>query len=419
MVVRIGVDFGTTFTKVAIRAGVDLVPVDWSAITGDESPIGRYLIPGFVSRSPDGEYCWRKLTESKVEGNLKLPVIAAVETGECPKAAVAYLALVIRYARAFLYRDSEIGRKLMTRSLRWELNVGCPTEPHEDPKIVAQFQRIAEVAWQLAAMEQLRETDITAAWTTQESNSGLEADPGVVPEFVAQIAGYLGSSQANEGLHALIDVGGATLDVATFNVVMKDNSIDLPEVPIFFSAVRQLGTHFLQHNRHSHFELELEWDDAVPVESAICFAERNGIRQHEVDAVDDDFLKRVEKCLMGVIDSTRTNLRGDPNSRAWTEGLPVFITGGGSNCELYSHAREKIEAELRKRLNSNRFRFIELDPLGARGVNFGAEIGNRLTVAIGLTEDAENIARVVPHRDIAPLSRTKKERKDHSDLYED
>jgi hypothetical protein len=27
-------DFGTAFTKVAIRAGVDLVPVEWSAVTG-------------------------------------------------------------------------------------------------------------------------------------------------------------------------------------------------------------------------------------------------------------------------------------------------------------------------------------------------------------------------------------------------
>ena len=36
MTVRVGVDFGTAFTKVAIRAGVDLVPVEWSAVTGDD-----------------------------------------------------------------------------------------------------------------------------------------------------------------------------------------------------------------------------------------------------------------------------------------------------------------------------------------------------------------------------------------------
>jgi hypothetical protein len=91
MVVRIGVDFGTAFTKVAIRAGVDLVPVDWFAVTGDESPTGRYVMPGFVARAPDGEYCWRRLAESDVRGNLKLSVIEMAGSHGCPAATLAYL----------------------------------------------------------------------------------------------------------------------------------------------------------------------------------------------------------------------------------------------------------------------------------------------------------------------------------------
>lgn len=99
MTVRVGVDFGTAFTKVAIRAGVDLVPVDWSAVTGDDSETGRYVVPGFVVRAPDGEFCWRRLAEADIQGNLKLPVIEMAGADECPIATVAYLALVIRYAR--------------------------------------------------------------------------------------------------------------------------------------------------------------------------------------------------------------------------------------------------------------------------------------------------------------------------------
>jgi hypothetical protein len=60
-----------------------------------------------------------------------------------------------------------------------------------------------------------------------------------------------------------------------------------------------------------------------------------------------------------------------------------------------------------------------MDPLGAKFPQFGTEIGGRLTVAIGLTEDAENIARVVPHRDIEPITRTVKGRVDHTELYGD
>lgn len=420
MVVRIGVDFGTAFTKVAIRAGVDLVPVDWSAVTGDESPTGRYVTPGFVCRTPDGEYCWRRLAESDIQGNLKLSVIEMAGSDECPTATLAYLALVIRYARAFLYRHPEVGRKLVARSLRWELNVGCPTEPHERPEVVKLFRRIARAAWRLAGVDDLRDSNIAAAWRSDEADVGLETEPGVVPEFVAQIAGYLGSPQVSEGLHALIDIGAATLDVATFNVVLPNDLDSSPRIPIFFSAVRPLGTHYLNYNRHSRLGLELAWDDAAPVKPADGFAKRYGSRQNEVDAVDSEFVHRVAGCVTGVIDSTRTNSRGDPRSPAWREGLPIFVTGGGSGCELYRRAIEAGQLDLKRRMgSSSRFRFIELDPLGAKFPQFGTEIGGRLTVAIGLTEDAENIARVVPHRDIEPITRTTRERVDHTELYGD
>lgn len=422
MVVRIGVDFGTAFTKVAIRAGVDLVPVEWSEVTGDDSETGHYVVPGFVVRAPDGEYCWQRLTATDIQGNLKLSVIEMAGSDECPTATVAYLALVIRYARAFLYLNTEIGRKLAGRSLRWELNIGCPTEPHENPKVVDVFRRIARTAWQLATREHLYESDITTVWKADEADIGLETEPGVVPEFVAQIAGYLGSPQVKEGLHALIDIGAATLDVATFNVVIRNDRASPPRIPIFFSAVRPLGTHYLRHNRHSRLDLDLSWNDAAPVESADEFGQRNGKPLHDVVVVDEEFVGQIVRCIIGVIDGTRTNARGDPRSSAWREGLPIFVAGGGSNCVLYRQAIEEVQREVRLRVeqrpgSSTHFRLIELNPTS--GSTRQVEAGDRLSVALGLTEDAENIARVVPHRDIEPITQGTRERVDHADLYGD
>jgi hypothetical protein len=420
MVVRIGLDFGTAFTKVAIRAGADLVPVDWSAVTGDSSVAGRYVLPGFVRRTSNGEYCWRRCADGEIVGNLKLSVIEMAGSDECPTATLAYLALVIRYTRAFLYRDPDVGRKLVGRSLRWELNIGCPTEPHERPEVIELLRRIARTAWRMASVDDLCEPNIAAAWRSDEADVGLETEPGVVPEFVAQIAGYLGSPQVSAGLHALIDIGAATLDVATFNVVLPNDLDSSPRIPIFFSAVRPLGTHYLNYDRHSSLGIELAWDDAAPVEPAADFAKRYGGRQDEVDAVDSQFMHRVTTCIATVIDGTRTNARGDPRSPAWREGLPIFMTGGGSSCELYRRAVEAGQIDLRRRIGtSSRFRFIKMDPLGARFPQFGTEIEGRLTVAIGLTEDAENIARVVPHRDIEPITHAVRQRVDHTELYED
>jgi hypothetical protein len=422
MVVRVGVDFGTAFTKVAIRAGVDVVPVDWSAATGDDSATGRYVVPGFVVRTPDGELCWRRHTAGDIQGNLKLPVIELVGADECPIATVAYLALVIRYARAFLYRNAEIGRKLVGRSLRWELNIGCPTEPHENPKVVDIFRRIAQTAWLLAAEDRLTEQDVLAAWALADCETDLEVEPGVVPEFVAQIARYLGSPQVRAGLHALIDIGAATLDVATFNVVLRNDRASPPRIPIFFSTVRPLGTHYLRHNRHSRLGLDLSWNDATPVEPSDEFGQRNGKPVDEVVAVDEEFTGQIVRCITGVIDGTRTNSWGDPGSTAWRDGLPIFVTGGGSNCALYRQAVEAVQREVGLRVgwrpgSSIPFRLIELSPTTENARKLVA--GDRLTVALGLTEDAENIARVVPHRDIEPITYGTRERADHTDLYGD
>lgn len=420
MTVRIGIDFGTAFTKVAIRAGTYLLLVKWSDVTGDNSETGHHILPGMVTRMPDGEFCWRRLAGADIRANLKLPVIEMAGNGECPVATAAYLALVIRYARAFLYK-SEIGRTLAGRSLRWELNIGCPTKPLEKPEVVDIFRRLARTAWLLAAEDRLMEDDIVAAWNLAVSaiELGLETEPGVVPEFVAQIAGYLKSIHVREGLHALIDIGAATLDVATFNVVLRNDGSEPPRIPIFFSMVRLLGTHYLRHDRHTKFGLELSWDDAAPVESADDFARRHSQRPDKVMDADGEFSQRVATCIFRVIDATRTNRRGDPNSQAWREGLPVFITGGGASCRVYRDAIQKAQEKLQNAVRAERFSLIELDPYPTLGNGERIQAGARLTVAIGLTEDAENIALVVPHRDIEPIRYETRERVDHTELYGD
>lgn len=420
MVIRIGVDFGTAFTKVAIRAGVDLIFVDWEAVTGDRSPTGLYVMPGLVACGPDGNYCWRRSSDSDIHANLKLPIFDMADSDECPVAALAFLALVIRYARAFLYRHQDVGRKLVARSLRWEFNIGCPTQPHEKLEVVQFLNRIARTAWQLAAVADLREANIMAAWLADQTPVGLETEPGVVPEFVAQIAGYLNSTQVTEGLHALIDVGAATLDVATFNIVNPNDFDTTPSIPIFFSSVKPYGTHYLNQYRYSSLELEPTWDDTAPVELADEFSSRHGKTRRQVDDVDSGFLNRVANCIYRVIDDTRTNVMGDPRSPAWREGLPIFVTGGGASCELYRQAIEKAHRELKQRLSSpSRFRFIELNPLGTNIPSSNINGDVRMTVAIGLTQDAESIALVVPHRDIERITYGNKKPFDHSDLYGD
>lgn len=354
---------------------------------------------------------------------MKLPVINTEGQTTCPVATIAFLALVIRYARAWLYTQSELGPTLLQCDLKWEFNIGCPTKPHDKPEVVSRLKKIAEVAWAIAAEDAVRSCDIETAWEIGVLHEGLASPPSVVPEFLAQIAGYLTSSQVRNGLHALIDIGAGTVDAAGFNVVLAEPNMAPPTIPIFNSAVVPLGTHYLTDRRHRELGLDLTWDDTANVEDSPIFALRHGVERDAVERVDGAFASDVAKRIHRVLDAIRTNERGAPRSPAWRQGLGIFITGGGAHCGVYRRAIDKVEERLKGAiglaLGAQPFRFIPLDAGFSESARWFACAG-RLSVAFGLTEDADNLGRIIQTGDLEVPQRPRPpepDKPDRDDLY--
>ena len=61
------------------------------------------------------------------------------------------------------------------------------------------------------------------------------------------------------------------------------------------------------------------------------------------------------------------------------------------------------------------FRFIEIHPAESNGQQFSDS--GRLGVAIGLTEDVEDIAKIVPHCEVDPVSYGTATFIEHSERY--
>lgn len=417
IMVRIGIDFGTAFTKVAAKVGLDTVIIDWSPLTGKTDSNSRNLLPGIVAKAVNGQYCWEDFTANTLLTNLKLPLLNEGNLEQCPVASIAYLALVICYTRAAMYQHPEYGRKLASSNLRWELNIGCATEPHDKIHIVKRIEKVALLAWHLSSKNDLSDDLITSLWHKSLGLGGLEALPGVVPEFIAQIASYLSSPQLREGLHILVDVGAATLDVASFNVVQDRENYSV-KIPIFFSRVVKQGTHFLNLHRHTQLGLTPSWDDTLQIQSRHQFAMDNHLDALAVEKVDLQFKKAVVDTIYCVIKNTKTSLKGDPNSTAWQSGLPVFLTGGGSAFELYKGAIGAVEQTFKNNYQLyHHFRLVPYNTNALRYSSLNEQVDGRLTVALGLTEDAESIARIIPSRDICDLQRGEKQSLSHNELY--
>lgn len=231
-----GIDFGTSATKVVIRdsyAANGTYPVP---LNGLREGVAAFLLPSRVYKK-DGVY---SLTGGgTVQGNLKLGLLECkakfpvTEFNDC----CAFLALVIRRARGWLlsehedvYRQHELG---------WRFNLGIAASSYEQKAVVDTFRRLAWAAASLAGDPGAPEVTEAAAdiWRKRSvpALSGGVLDPDVaptvdmesvdvVPEVSAQLQGFMQSARWNwsdRPVMMLVDVGAGTVDSAIFHVRAK------------------------------------------------------------------------------------------------------------------------------------------------------------------------------------------------------
>jgi hypothetical protein len=413
LAVYVGVDFGTAFTKLAIRFADKVHLVSWEGISGAPNP---HFLPGEVSRVADG-YIFVGRAPHAVEtwSGLKQPFLAGAPSAEALATATAFLAWVLRYARAWLYRNH--GPLLRNRKLAWNLAIGCPTDAVQDKGLVHIYQQVTAAAWLVSRSPEGCSMKTAARALEVMKDPTAEAAQldslAVVPEFVAQIASYARSAQRQRGLHSLIDIGAGTLDLATFNVERDQTEAHRDHYPILLSAVELLGTHFLMQARSAACGGALRWSDTGLTPNTAALVEQMSAAERLIRAADSRFTDRVCARVRRVIDLTRG--KRSPLSDVWQHGLPLFVAGGGATCDLYRQA--VLEACRRSSVQPI------VMPLGL-GEDVAASSldepqRHRVTVAYGLTSDAAVLARITASHEIPNLTlgQRVRQRPDRDELY--
>lgn len=412
----IGVDFGTSYTKAAVGLNDKIFPVTWDGISKTTPP---YLLASEYTRLPDGTAVigQHPLAASQdVHRDLKLPFINPGVSNASVDRASVFLALVLRYVRAWVYQHH--GGKIGRAKIRWQLNIGAPSNGKENDRLFAAYLRLANSAWALSiGPDKIRfvgaENRVGPADCPQ-GQQDLVSAPGIFPEFVAQMAGYMQSPQRVGGLHSLVDVGGGTLDVVTFIV----HSVDDEDVfPFLVPDVRPLGTHGLLQNRFldaapaSRFRA---LDELADIPNPEEFSSSTGIDLVHVNARDSILSKEINKVLRIVFDTTKA--RRYRKSDAWQSGVRTFFTGGGSNVALYRDAITNTRVPSAGGL--------QLLPLPAHpkldGFPFGLAEYQRISVACGLAQDSYTLGRIVPAKEVGddfPIATGTVNRPDRDDLY--
>ncbi|QCP47925.1 hypothetical protein FAZ95_01250 [Trinickia violacea] len=413
----IGLDFGTSYTKAAVGMRDQIFPVGWEGISAAPD---KYLLPTEYSELDDGSCHIGQapgVPFERVRQRLKQPFIEPAVSAESIATAAVFVAIVLRYVRAWIYRHH--GSKIGLGHIRWLLNIGVPSNGLETERMEVTYKKLGSLAWSLSLgeadihLKQARE-GVLAGKLNTGSNDLI--DLRALPEFVAQIAGYVQSPQRKLGLHALADVGGGTFDLVTFIVHERDEE---SVFPFLVPEVRLLGTQMLNQNRlvgASPPDNATLPDELQPVPNAKEYAEASGISEDQIRLRDGIFWKAVSGMVENVL--CRTKQLRYRLSPAWHDGLPTFLTGGGAKVDGYA-----VSVQAGGQRSARVVNLMPL-PLHPRLADFSGERDEyqRISVACGLALDAFSLGQIVPAKDVeddVPIRSKPIERPDRDELYPD
>ena len=377
---HIGIDLGTTCTKIVAgfpyEAGSPSFAIPAPPTLQAEGHPYLWLSALWIDRS--GRFDLLPHDDFEILTGFKLGLmlgahpnsagmISAVRPAEI---ACAYIALQLRQAKGWLltHHPGVFARP----GIAWYCNLGFPAASLNDPILGSRYSQ----CFAAALLLQLRPWPITAetvrtALTVVENRhqQALTAlRGGIAPEIAAAVAGFAYSMRLDDGLFAMVDVGGITVDCCTFNL-FKDRE-DQARCPVLQADVQPLGVEV--------------WE---------CGKTYAGFA--------DEFRKALDLQLRGFIWSTRT--RRAPLSCRWAEGLPLFFSGGGMQSSAHVQALEELDRNLFRHPQTALapMRRLELEP--PQNLDHGqcdASSVHRLYVAIGLGRPHSEIPIWKPPRDI-------------------
>ena len=352
---NLGIDFGTSFTKVCFRD----VARDRSEIvtfTDEDTHLEEALLPTKIGILPDGTLItgltaseWKPY-ENQVQTTVefikmrlanfdlpqsaeswqfkKLPGLSEDETVE--NLCAYYLSRVMIRTKDWIRHNKP--ELIINQRIEWSANVGVPVE-YCDSKAIKRFEKVLSLAWLLSNEPQTERMTIDnlrdRIKPLRATLEGTAIDCHAIPEIAAEAWSLINSLEIDEGFYVLFDVGDGTLDGSSFRYWKEDGE---KKVDFYSTKVNSLGvTAFSQRLAQ---ELGVAETD---VKNTIC-----GNSTHYLDRFQTSTARReIQELVANVVwnGSQRYVEHGFRLTwRGFEKPLEVLIGGGGGQTSFYTQA---------------------------------------------------------------------------------
>ena len=393
----IGLDFGAAFTKVVIGDNRVryAVPFGWFA-----HPENQYLLPSIMDIDENNLCALSPASNSSGEvDNLKFPLLDHTCTVEDLLRVSAYLALVFRVTRGWLFERYK--KRYGRAEISWSINAGLPVQNKDSSGLSEIYKQAIHSAWAVSVLpgpvtlnrvRQYMGVDDSAfdVFPAQYRSKIIKKNLiNTFPGCCAQICGYVHSKQCSDDLHMLIDIGAGTINIATFMVENADDETIKNKCVLYACAVEPIGVSYLLKRRYENLQLaadEINLFKDIP--DARTFSQAHDLTEKDIKFADTLYSGDAARLINKILDLTKNNYC--PDSSSWESGVLTFTYGGGAHLEIV----QNIISSHERKTPPHKIKSIRLGtPDDLMAENLPDDSFDRLSIAYGLSFEADEIAR--------------------------
>lgn len=352
--INLGIDFGTSFTKVCFR---DVGTEETGIVTFGARAVENAILPSVVSIDERGNLsvgyskaannsttAVRYLKMRLAEMNFDEPwVLDGIDLNE-PLTVRAltswYLATVISRSQEWIIKQEAARTK--GRKVQWSANVGVPVE-HYDSPCIETFRRVLAVGWTWVCEKSIPGTLVEGISSYQKTTDRIAVgniDCHPIPEIAAAVQSFIISREAHPGVYVYFDIGGGTADGVVFKYINEKGARSID----FYSAkVELLGSAVIANQSESQnpdlIEKAILGND-LSNETIVHLEESSKNLQRQVSFVIMTAKQKDSRNWYYEFFQDRSRLHNTLARLDVSTGMPliIFLGGGGAGSTWYQNS---------------------------------------------------------------------------------